>query len=246
MSLTTRVKIFCLFCFALALGVAAVNTGASASQPTLPAATPAQKIDAQVLADTANGQSASFVALLSDQANLSAAYTMTDSDARGWYVYNTLRTQADQTQAGLRALLNARGAHYQSYWAANMLVVTGDRTLVDTLAARSDIKAIESNRPFRAIEDPAVLNATPSTAAAPNAPEWGVQNVNAPQVWALGFTGQGIVIANQDTGMQWDHPALKPHYRGWNGTVADHNYNWHDSHPRRRRATPAATTRRPL
>ena len=76
MSLTTRVKIFCLFCFALALAVAAVNTGASARQPTLPAATPAQKIDAQVLADTANGQSASFVALLSDQANLRAAYTI--------------------------------------------------------------------------------------------------------------------------------------------------------------------------
>jgi subtilisin family serine protease len=45
----------------------------------------------------------------------------------------------------------------------------------------------------------------------------------------MGFTGQGIVIANQDTGMRWTHAAIKPHYRGWNGTTADHNYNWHDS-----------------
>ena len=29
--------------------------------------------------------------------------------------------------------------------------------------------------------------------------------------------------------MQWDHPALQPHYRGWNGAAADHNYNWHDA-----------------
>ncbi|PZR96102.1 MAG: hypothetical protein DLM69_11055, partial [Candidatus Chloroheliales bacterium] len=29
--------------------------------------------------------------------------------------------------------------------------------------------------------------------------------------------------------MQWDHPAIKPHYRGWNGSTADHNYNWHDA-----------------
>ena len=43
------------------------------------------------------------------------------------------------------------------------------------------------------------------------------------------FTGQGIVYANADTGVQWDHPALKPHYRGWNGTNADHNYNWWDA-----------------
>ena len=48
-------------------------------------------------------------------------------------------------------------------------------------------------------------------------------------LWALGFTGQGIVVGNEDTGMRWTHNALKPHYRGWNGTTADHNYNWHDS-----------------
>ena len=29
--------------------------------------------------------------------------------------------------------------------------------------------------------------------------------------------------------MRWTHAALKPHYRGWNGTTADHNYNWHDA-----------------
>ena len=29
--------------------------------------------------------------------------------------------------------------------------------------------------------------------------------------------------------MRWTHDALKPHYRGWNGTSADHNYNWWDA-----------------
>src|SRR5438477_165021 len=62
----------------------------------------------------------------------------------------------------------------------------------------------------------------------PNTVEWGVQRVNAPAVWALGYTGQGMVIGNADTGMQWDHPALKPHYRGWNGST-DQNYNWWDA-----------------
>ena len=27
----------------------------------------------------------------------------------------------------------------------------------------------------------------------------------------------------------WQHPALRGHYRGWNGTSADHNYNWWDA-----------------
>jgi subtilisin family serine protease len=48
-------------------------------------------------------------------------------------------------------------------------------------------------------------------------------------VWALGFRGQGITVAGADTGQRWTHNALKPHYRGWNGVTADHNYNWHDS-----------------
>ena len=41
--------------------------------------------------------------------------------------------------------------------------------------------------------------------------------------------GQGIVVAGADTGVRWTHNALKPHYRGWDGQNADHDYNWHDS-----------------
>jgi len=43
------------------------------------------------------------------------------------------------------------------------------------------------------------------------------------------YSGQGVVIGGQDTGYEWYHPALKEHYRGWDGTTANHNYNWHDA-----------------
>ena len=48
-------------------------------------------------------------------------------------------------------------------------------------------------------------------------------------MWALGFTGQNIVVGSADSGVRWTHNALKPHYRGWDGQSADHNYNWHDA-----------------
>jgi subtilisin family serine protease len=51
--------------------------------------------------------------------------------------------------------------------------------------------------------------------------------VGAPDVWAFGIDGQGVVIAGQDTGYAWDHPALIGAYRG--GPSGDHAYNWHDS-----------------
>jgi subtilisin family serine protease len=56
-----------------------------------------------------------------------------------------------------------------------------------------------------------------------------VAKIRAPEVWAAGITGQGVVIGGEDTGYRWAHPALKPHYRGWDGTTAEHDYNWHDA-----------------
>jgi uncharacterized repeat protein (TIGR01451 family) len=198
--------------------------------PVLAAVAPGAKVAPEVLTETAEGQNASIVILLAEQADVSAAYAMKDQDARGWFVYNTLTQHAARTQLGLKTFLTARGAGYQSFWAANMIVTTADRSLVDSLAARADVARIDSNKPARWIEDPEIAKfGTTPDSDTPNAAEWGVLNVNAPAVWALGFTGQGMVVGDLDTGMRWTHNALKPKYRGWNGVTADHNFNWHDA-----------------
>src|SRR4051794_17152848 len=57
------------------------------------------KIAPDVLVETANGASASIVIFLADQADVSAANQIKDQDARGWFVYNTLREHAERTQA---------------------------------------------------------------------------------------------------------------------------------------------------
>ncbi len=217
-----------------------ITFGASYQTDTLPLLdemgqlfpqTPADKVATRVLADTTDGKSTSIVIMLTDQADVSAAYAMKDQDARGWYVYNTLTQHAARTQVGLQDFLKSAGVTYQSFWAANMIVATADRSLVDKLAARADVARVDSDTPTRWIEDPIVekFGVTRRDVNAPTAAEWGVMNVNAPALWALGFTGQGIVVANEDTGMRWTHNALKPKYRGWNGLAADHNFNWHDS-----------------
>ncbi|HET9494593.1 MAG TPA: S8 family serine peptidase, partial [Chloroflexia bacterium] len=184
----------------------------------------AGKIEASVTRDLADDGSASIVILLKDQANLTAAYSMKDQDARGWYVYNTLRQQAEKSQAELRDMLIREGVEFESYWAANMITAEANADLVERIAAREDVKIIESNGPQKWL-DPL----SPEGSESPSAIEWGVQNVRAPEVWALGYTGTGMVVGNQDTGMRWTHNAIKPKYRGWNGSTADHNYNWWDA-----------------
>jgi serine protease AprX len=203
------------------VGVAVLYGGTAASSNQ-------SKIEGRVLRDTAGGRQASFVINLKEQADLSAAYGMKNQDARGWYVYRTLRKTAARTQAPIKSMLASRGVGNRSFWVANAIIATGDRSLVNALAARSDVKSIESNDRanwLKSVDAPAPKK----TIDSPDTVEPGINQVHAPAVWALGYTGQGIVIANQDTGMRWTHNAIKPHYRGWDGQTADHNYNWHDS-----------------
>jgi serine protease AprX len=187
-----------------------------------------EKISPWVLDATAGGGQTDFLIVLAEQADLSAAYALPTKQARGQWVYETLWETAQRSQAPLRAWLDARGASYRSYYIVNLLhVQAGDRALVETLSARPDVARIEAN--------PRIQNKLPETRflernpASPSAIEWNVSKVNAPAVWAMGYTGQGVVVGGQDTGYDWDHPALKNQYRGWNGAAANHDYNWHDA-----------------
>jgi serine protease AprX len=186
-----------------------------------------QKVSSRLLLDTAEGRTASFIVMLTSQADVGAAASLPTKDMKGRFVFDTLTAHADRTQAPIRALLDRRGAPYTSHWVVDLItVLRGDRALVQALAARPDVSRIDANDLVRS----AVLPTTPPRLApvGPATVEWNVSRVRAPAAWQQGFKGQGMVVGAIDTGFQWDHPALKPHYRGWNGSTADHNYSWYD------------------
>jgi serine protease AprX len=191
------------------------------------------KVEQQVMEDTAAGGTAAFIVYLADQADVSGAAKIADKEARGLYVYRTLKANAAATQGGVKAALDAAGATYTPYWAVNMIATRGDRDLVVSLAQRDDVRAIVSDHAFDGMTGESAPEAIDDGQAADvvEAVESGVTQTNGPSLWSLGFTGQGIVVANQDTGMRWTQAALRTHYRGWGGSVAasDHNYNWWDS-----------------
>ncbi len=184
------------------------------------------KISARLLSETANGARSEALIVLSEQADLSAASTLHTKLEKGRYVFQSLQAVAERTQAPLRMLLEQRGIPFQSFYIVNMIKVTGDRALLDELAARTDVAHIDANPQVRS----SILG-TPGTGtdSPGSGPEWNVQRVNAPQVWALGYRGEGLVVAGNDTGVLWTHPALKSKYRGWNGSTVNHDYNWHDA-----------------
>ncbi len=195
--------------------------------PTVPTAAESgvPKVDPQILSDLAAEGTAEFIIMMADQADLSAAYVITDWETRGAYVYNTLVAHAASSQANIKTYLDNQGVTYQTFVSVNGLLVRGNTTLVNELAARPDVGYLVTNGSV-ALERPG-LNGWQQTAVSPSTIEWGVALVNADDVWnTYGVTGTGIVVANIDSGVEWTHDALENAYRGNDG---DHNYNWY--HP---------------
>lgn len=221
----SRSRIATLLVVSLVLVVTAIV--ASPSGASAPTAT--GKVAGSVLRATAAGRASSFLVVLDDQRDVSEAAGLGTKAAKGRYVFAALRAHADRTQAPLRAFLDRRGAAYRSHFLVNALAVTGTRDLVDALAARDDVARIEPNHWVRSAHLPQRAARPAHAPRTPDGIEWGVKKVRAPQVWMTGNGGQGIVLGNIDTGQQWDHQALRPHYRGWNGGSADHNHNWYDT-----------------
>jgi len=187
----------------------------------------ATKVDEPLLQATADGGTAEFLIVLNAQSDLSGAAALRDKATRGEYVYQTLTAVAFRTQAPVRAVLDARDATYRSYWIHNMIWVSGDRDLVRLMASRSDVSHVYANE-WQSLDLPKPT--TPSVTPRDLSPVlWNIELTNAPDAWANGYYGQGVVIGGQDTGNEWQHPAIMAKYRGWDGQNASHDYNWHDA-----------------
>jgi len=169
-----------------------------------------------------------FLIVLEEQADLSSACVLPDRESRLRCTYEMLVETAERTQSPLRAELDALGVPYRSYYIVNMIRVDGHRWLMRRFADWPVVAQVLLNPNVR--EYP---HRIPLPYGADDAPTDEVQSnlaaIHADQAWELGFTGEGIVVAGQDTGYDWAHPALRPHYRGWNGQRASHDYNWHDA-----------------
>jgi len=200
---------------------------ALAAIPGLAPAADVNKISPWVVAATAGGRSVEILVVLAEQAELGQIPTESGGAERRRLVRDTLWETAERSQQELRRWLDARELRYRSFYIVNAILVHEvDASIVDSLSARPDVARLEANPRIRQpLPQPAAWPEPESTVAI----EWNVSLIRADEMWAAGFTGEGIVIGSQDTGFEWNHPALRNQYRGWNGSSADHDYNWHDA-----------------
>ena len=209
--------------------------------PTLPPA----NIEPALLkaAIQAKGSPVRFIVHLAAQADLATAAAAppppglgaaTARQARVASVVSALRETASRTQVALlRDLSNRQAAgqvqRYASLWVTNAVAVTADSDTLFAVASRPEVRLVTLDRWRQWVASPSADRAATQTPA--TTVEWNIQRIRADMAWAaLGLDGSGVVVANVDTGVDWQHPALQSQYRGYDPHgPASHAGNWYDA-----------------
>jgi len=186
-----------------------------------------ERVDRQVLETLAASGSADFVIEMAEQADLSAAYAISDWNERGQYVVDTLKATAERSQKDAIGQLNRQGARFTSYFVSNVIVVRGgNQHALDAVqnlpgVARVRAPVVVRLEPVEEVLRRAVEIKLPQ-AILTGTPTWGLTDAGAPAFWStFGKQGEGIIVANIDSGVQYDHPALAGAYRCAGGNPAD-------------------------
>ena len=187
------------------------------------------KVEASVLQAASTGETEFMINF--PLADLSGAASLQTKAEKGNFVFARLTAAAEAAQPAVRQTLNSLGAQYRSFWVANVIWAKGNLGVVQAVAQIPQVAYISSPGSGGLKLPPQNQSASIHTATSPaetDSIEPNLIAVHADQVWAMGYSGQGAVVAGCDSGVHWTHAALKNHYRGWNGTTVNHDYNWHD------------------
>jgi len=164
------------------------------------------------------GEMATVILTLRQQTDLSKV-NGANRAARLQGVIRALQATANGTQGRLRGLLNSYRTQglvssFTPFWVFNGFSVTATSEVISTLA-----------------QDPDVLTITPDNiqiSPALGTPEPNITLVNAPALWSQGYSGQGIVVASMDSGVDVSHPDLASRWRGGSNSWFD-PYNQHST-----------------
>jgi bacillopeptidase F len=110
---------------------------------------------------------------------------------------------------------------FQCFWISNIIRVDTYPSVVDKISRRNDVMKVYPNYGIELIAP--VEESFEDEPIYRNDVEPGVEAVRAPEVWDLGITGEGVLVATLDTGVDGDHPALADRWAG----VADPRYEGH-------------------
>jgi len=181
----------------------------------------------QLMESQSPSDTVSVIVVLSDQADVRGVRGRS-RDERLTNLITTLQSTADRTQANLLYILSQEQQagdviRYSRLWIINAIAVTGNASAINVLAHQPEVGGIVLDQ---TIAGPDAVSETLSSAS----PEPNLTVVNAPALWGLSIQGQGVVVANMDTGVDYTHPDLSAQWRGGSNSWYD-PYGQHPTTP---------------
>jgi subtilisin family serine protease len=136
-------------------------------------------------------------------------------------VARILKEFSADEQAGVLAYLATTNArNVKSFWIVNAVYCEATPAVIQVLSARAEVNYLNYDMEYC----PGLLEPEKPSPTGTEEIAWGVDKINAPAVWALGYTGQNIICGHIDTGCNYDHGDLADHlwtdpnypHHGWN------------------------------
>ncbi|HEX7343343.1 MAG TPA: S8 family serine peptidase, partial [bacterium] len=96
-------------------------------------------------------------------------------------------------------------------WISNVIAAQIEaREIPDLIARHPEIARVNWDPP-RPFSEAADIGSGPFVPGELDQTSWGLLDIQAPQVWNLGYFGQGVLIGNIDSGVDYNHPDLSNH-----------------------------------
>lgn len=166
------------------------------------------------------------IILLKSQADLQSATKIEDRKLRQQTVYEKLVKKANESQPRLIKLLKDHSAEYRAFYVINAVVVYKASTeLLKKISELPEVQTVHLNTKSN-LSLPIVYKSYPMLSPYPE----NITKLGVSRVWTeVKARGEGIVVANIDSGVSWQHKGLIDNYRGNVDGKISHDYSWYDA-----------------